>query len=128
MATLVDIYSTDEALIREISDGIGTLVVASEPPAPADAPAALDLDLAALGGQLWQFAVAFGALKSSIEAVELIVQAVRSRHDHGVDTEIELALASGEKVKFSGRMTPEQAAAEIARFRQAMLGADTTPS
>ena len=124
MTTLVDLYSTDEELLREVSAAIGGLVAAAEEPALVDEPGSLDLDVGSLGAQLWQIAVAFGGLKASIEAVTLIAQAVLRRGHKGVDAEVELALPQGIKVKFSGRMTAEQAAAEVERFTRALRNVD----
>lgn len=125
MAFLAEIYSIDEGFLAELAGELDQLAEAAEPPAPVEAPGALDLDIVTLGGQLWELVVAFGSIKASLETVQLIGRILRRRKDAGVETEVEVALPNGVRVTLSGKMTADEAAARVEEFRQ-VLGAPPT--
>ncbi len=88
MAFLAEIYSIDESFLTELAEALDQLAEAAEEPSLVEAPGSLDLDIATLGGQLWELVVAFGSVKASLEAVQMLAGMLRRRKDAGVHTEV----------------------------------------
>ncbi len=118
MALMMQLYTADGDLLAELADQARPGVKATTEPEPVQDAASLDLDLAAVVGQMWELTVTFGQLAGALGAVKSIVELLQLRKKKGVVTEVEI-FVNGAKITFSGEMTPEETAERIQEFRAA---------
>jgi hypothetical protein len=121
-------YSADKALLSEINAAIAGHAAAIEEPTEVESPATLNLDPATILDGLWKSLVAFGSIKATLEAVQIIYALLRERASKGMTSKAEFAVGRV-KIALEGKMTPEQFAKEVRAYKSALTAsAKVTPS
>jgi len=93
-------------------------------PVEVESPATLNLDLATIAQNVWELLIAFGSIKASVEAIEIIVKLLRERTTKERTSKVEFTVPSGIKITLEGNMTLEQVAQEVKRYETALKNSD----
>jgi hypothetical protein len=117
-------YANDKDLLEEIQAALEGHVDAIEEPVEVESPATLNLDLATIAQNVWELLIAFGSIKASVQAIEIIVKLLRERATKERTSKIEFTVPSGIKITLEGNMTPEQVAQEVKRYETALKNSD----